>query len=56
MAKCDFYKYDGKDCCILKGQINGQDNDRVSNEIYNEYCRYTDEYKNCPYYIEFKKK
>lgn len=55
MAKCDFYKYDRADCCIIKDKIRGQSSNRVNNEIYREFCCYEDGFKKCPFYEEYKK-
>ncbi len=55
MSKCDFYKYDRADCCILKDKIPGQESARVNTDIYRDYCRYDDGYKKCPFYEEYKK-
>ena len=55
MTKCDFYKYDGKDCCIIKDKIKGQDSGKVNSEIFKHFCRYDDGFKKCPFYEEYKK-
>lgn len=56
MEKCDFYKYyNGYDCCILKDKIPGQDSCRINSDFYKDFCRYSDSYKKCPFYAEYKK-
>jgi len=55
LGKCDFYRYDWGNHCIIKDKIRGEDSNCISSEIYRDFCSYTEGFKRCPFYEEYKK-
>lgn len=56
MAKCEYSTYSSSsDRCLLKGQLPGMSDDKVSGQHFRDYCRWQDEYKKCPFYLQAQK-